>query len=95
MHYFYIIVFHYDVICLIFLFTAFNSKELSKMKDWVRSMNGLWNIQPAQFAIEQVHNLSMADQKPGCCVCMIFFNEKVSNFVRTLETTQFTTYRYR
>lgn len=56
---------------------AFTMKETRAMKDWARSLNGLWVTQPTNFMMEMVHNASMADQKPGCCVCRIFFHDKV------------------
>ncbi|XP_030851905.1 lysine-specific demethylase 4C isoform X2 [Strongylocentrotus purpuratus] len=56
---------------------AFTMKETRAMKDWARSLNGLWVTQPTNFMMEMVHNASMADQKPGCCVCRIFFHDKL------------------
>ena len=57
----------------------FTSHEFSIMKAWARSMNGLWVTQPHSYDMELAYNLSIADQRPGCCVCMLFYNEKVSN----------------
>ena len=53
------------------------------MKTWARSMFGLWVTQPNSFEMEQAYNASLADQKPGCCVCMLFYNEKVDDSVVT------------
>ncbi|XP_022101943.1 lysine-specific demethylase 4A-like isoform X2 [Acanthaster planci] len=55
----------------------FTSQEFATMKAWARSMNGLWVTQPHSYDMELAYNLSMADQRPGCCVCMLFYNEKL------------------
>ncbi|XP_071480917.1 lysine-specific demethylase 4C-like isoform X2 [Diadema antillarum] len=57
--------------------SAFTTKEMRAMKDWARSLNGLWVTQPTNFLMERVYNASMADQKPGCCVCRIFYHDKL------------------
>ncbi|XP_072030624.1 LOW QUALITY PROTEIN: lysine-specific demethylase 4C-like [Amphiura filiformis] len=55
----------------------FTTQEYALMKTWARSMFGLWVTQPNSFEMEQAYNASMADQKPGCCVCTLFYNDKV------------------
>ncbi|XP_038075138.1 lysine-specific demethylase 4A-like isoform X2 [Patiria miniata] len=55
----------------------FTSQEFATMKVWARSMNGLWVTQPHSYDMELAYNLSMADQRPGCCICMLFYNEKL------------------
>ncbi|XP_054764398.2 lysine-specific demethylase 4A-like isoform X1 [Lytechinus pictus] len=62
---------------LVHTHSAFTIKESRAMKDWARSLNGLWVTQPTNFMMEKVHNASMADQKPGCCVCRIFYHDKL------------------
>ena len=65
------------VTILYFFPTDFTTQEYATMKNWARSMFGLWVTQPNSFEMEQAYNASMADQKPGCCVCTLFYNEKV------------------
>ena len=59
------------------------------MKAWARSMNGLWVTQPHSYDMELAYNLSIADQRPGCCVCMLFYNEKVNLLVNFVSTPYF------